>query len=96
MARPGRELAIAQGPQLAAQGLDADPDAERVPNPLRQVYQAPAHNAVERRGRAVLDYFDQRLALGAVQLGGLAWRLRVDQTLRAALVEAMYPIANRL
>ncbi len=69
MARTGRELAIAQGSQLAAQGLDTDPDAELVPNPLRQVYQAPAHNAVDRRGRAVLDYFDQRTA-GGLNLEG--------------------------
>lgn len=49
VARPGRELTVAQSPQLTAQGLDADPDAELLPDPLRQVHQTPTDNAMGRR-----------------------------------------------
>ena len=96
VARPGRELAVAQSPQLAAQGLNADPDAELLPDPLHQVQQTPTDNAMSRRDRAALDHLNQPLALALVQLGRPARTLRIDQTLRAALVEAKYPVANRL
>ena len=51
---------------------------------------------MDRRIRSGLDHLDQRSALRLVQLGSLAWRLRIDQTLRAARVEAKHPVANRL
>jgi hypothetical protein len=94
--RAGRELAIAQGPQLAAQGLDRDRDAEVFPDPLHQTQQAPAHDAMGRRIGAGLDHLNQRAAVIVVQFGGLARRLRVNQILRTARLEAQHPIADRL
>ena len=96
VAPAGRELAVAQGAQLAAQGLDRDLDAELIPDPRHQVHQAPARDTMDRRDRAALDHLNQRLALAGVQLGDLTWRLRVDQTARPAPVEAKHPVANRL
>ena len=53
MARAGRELAIVHGPQLPAQRLLGDRDAELLPEPLDQIDQPPAHHAVDGRDRAL-------------------------------------------
>ena len=87
VARPGRELAIAHGAQLPAERLLGDGDAELLEDPLRQIDQPPAHHAVNRRDRATLDHPGDRLALAIIELGGLAWRLAVQQTVRAPRVE---------
>src|SRR3546814_10534542 len=55
MTGPRRQLAIAEPAQLTAQGLRADRDRELVPDPLRQIEQPPAHHAMRRRDRSVLD-----------------------------------------
>jgi hypothetical protein len=55
VARAGRELAIAHGPQFAAQGLLGDRDAELLPEPLDQINQASAHHAVDGRDGALID-----------------------------------------
>src|SRR3954454_25087186 len=52
MARAGRELAVVHGPQLPAQRLLGDGEAELLPEPLDQIDQAPAHHAVDGRDRA--------------------------------------------
>ena len=96
MARPGGELAAAQPPQLAAQRLGADRDAELLPNPLRQVDQPPAHHAVDGRDRAALDHLRQRLPLGRPQLRRRAGRLAVDQPRGPLGVEAQHPVPHDL
>jgi hypothetical protein len=78
VAWPGRELAIAHGPQLPAQGLLGDGDAELLEDPLRQIDQPPAHHTVDRRDWAALDCPRNSLALGVIELGGLAGRLAVQ------------------
>ena len=67
MTRAGRELAIAHRPQLAAQGLLGDRDPELVEHPLHEIDQAPAHDPVYGRDRAVVHYALEFLALGLVQ-----------------------------
>jgi hypothetical protein len=46
----------AERAQLLTQALHRGLDGELVPDPLFQIYQAPAHHAVVRRLRAVLDH----------------------------------------
>ena len=79
MAWPSREFAIAHSPQLPAQSLLGDGDAELLKDPLRQIDQPPAHHAVYRRYRTALDHSGDRLALAIIEFGGLAWRLSVQQ-----------------
>ena len=79
MARTGRELAIAQSPQLAAQGLLGDGDPELLPDPCDQIDQAPAHHAVDRRNGPLLDNGLQGRPLGLVQDRSSARGLAVDQ-----------------
>ena len=55
MARAGRELAIVHGPQLPAQRLLGDGEAELLPEPLDQIDQAPAHHAVDGRDGALVN-----------------------------------------
>jgi len=88
VARSGREFAVAQGPQLPAERLLGDRDAEFLEYPLRQIDQPPAHHAVDRRDRTTFDHAGQRLALDIVELGRLSWRLAVQKTVRPARVEA--------
>src|SRR3954466_7174335 len=71
----GRELAIAQSPQLTRQRLLGDGKAELLPEPLDQVDQAPAHHAVDGRNGPLLDDGLQGRAMRVGELGGLAGRL---------------------
>ena len=63
MARPGRELAITHGAQLAAQRLLGDDDAEFFENPLAEIDDPPAHDPMNRRNRAALDDRGERREL---------------------------------
>ena len=63
-------LPICHGPQLAAQRLLGDGEAELLPEPLDQIDQAPAHHAVDRRHRPTLDDGHQGLALAEIYDGG--------------------------
>lgn len=91
-----RQLAEAHGPQIPAQRLFADRDAEFLEHPLRQVDQPPAYDAMDRRDRAGLDDRHQRTALFGVQQRRVAGRLAVDETGRTIRVEGQHPIAHRL
>ena len=55
MARPGRQLAVSHGAQLAAQRLGADRHRELVPDPLHKINQSPPHDAVRCGDGATLD-----------------------------------------
>src|SRR4029077_8371886 len=61
-----------------------------------EMMQPPAHHAVNSRNRATLDHADDRLTLEVIELGRLARRLAVQQTVRAARVKAQHPVADDL
>ena len=96
MAGTGRKLAIAHGSQLPAQCLLGDGDAELLEDPLRQIDQPPAHNTMDRRDRATFDHPRDGLALGIVELWGLARRFAVKQAVRASRIEPDHPIPDDL
>jgi len=64
--------------------------------PLRQILATPAHDTVNRRDRAASDDLGKSPALDVVELGRLARRLPVDQTIGAVPVETQNPVANNL
>ena len=55
MAGTSRELAISHGAQFPAQCLLGDDDAEFLENPLAEIDDPPAHDAMNRRDRAALE-----------------------------------------
>ena len=91
-----REFAVAHGAQLPAERLLGDSDAELLKDPLRQIDQPPAHNAVDRRERTILNDLRDNLALGVIELGGLTRRLAVQETNWPARVEPQYPVPDDL
>src|SRR5215203_6284388 len=92
VAGAGRELAITERAQFAAQGRLAERDLDLLPDPQGQILQAPAHHAVDRRCRATLDDVHQGLALAVIQLARVPWSLAVDQASRATGVEPHHPV----
>ena len=96
VARSGREFAVAHGAQLPAQRLFGDRDAEFLEDPLYQIDQPPAHHAVHRRDRATLDHTGDGLALHGIELGWVTRRLAIQETVRAARVEAQRPVTDDL
>jgi len=96
MTRSGGQLAVAHRTQFPAQCLLGDADPEFLPDPLAQVDQPPAHNAINRRGRAAFDRRPQRRAVCLVQLRRLAGRLAGDQPVRTMGVELDHPSSNDL
>jgi hypothetical protein len=96
MARAGRELAIVHGPQLAAQRLLGDRDAELLPEPLDEIDQAPAHHAVDGRNGTLFDNRRQGLSvlIGEPRRG--ARRSAGEEAFRSPGVEAQHPIAHDL
>src|ERR1700687_6325837 len=76
--------------------LLGDGDAELLEDPLRQIDQPPAHHAVDCRDRAALDHPRDGLALGIVELRGLARRFTVKQAVRASPIEPEPPIPDDL
>jgi len=96
MARTGRKLAVAHGSQLPAQCLLGDGDTELLEDPLRQIDQPPAHHAMDRRDRATFDHPRHGLALGIVELRGLARRFAVKKAVRPSRIEPDHPIPDNL
>lgn len=95
MARPGGELAEAERPQLPAQRLLADRQAECVEHPLRQIDEAPAHHPVRRRDRTGLDGPRQRSPLLVAEERQLARCLAIDEPGGASRVEGKDSISHR-
>ena len=91
-----RRAAIAQGAQLTAQRLLGDRDPERLPEPLNQVHQPPAHHPMHRRNGARFDHVDQSLTMRLAQNGGLAQGLAVDQPRGPTRIELDHPVAHDL
>jgi len=69
MARPRRELDIAELLQFPAHGRFIKRDRKLRMEPLCQVRQSPAHNPMDRRDRTAFNDRYKRLALGIIELG---------------------------
>ena len=80
MAWARRQLAVSDGPQLAAERLLRDADLVFLPDPLAEIDDPPADHAVHRRDRAVLDHRRKRCALFVIEPRRLAGSLAVDQS----------------
>jgi hypothetical protein len=96
VAWPRRQLAVAHGAKLAAQRLRADRHRELVLDPLNEIDQPPAHNAVRRRDGAALDSRRQRCPLAGVEPRATPGRFAVDQSIGSVAVEPQHPVPNRL
>ena len=96
MARAGRELAIAERPQLTAQRRLAHFDPELVPDPLHQVLQPPTHHAMNGWNGALLHQGQQGLAVAGLELAGIAWCRAIDQGFGSMGVEPHHPVPHRL
>jgi hypothetical protein len=92
----GGDLAQAERPHLAAEGLLGDREAVFLEQPLGQIDQALADHAMDRGRGACLHHAQELLTLLVVELRRLAWRLAVDQPGRACGVEAQNPITQGL
>ena len=96
MAWPGRELAIAHGAELPAQGLLGDGDAELLEDPLRQIDQPPAHHAMDCGDRSALNHPRNGSAMGIIELGGLPRRFTIQKPIRAVRIEPDHPVPDDL
>jgi hypothetical protein len=96
MVGTGRELTISHGAQFPAQCLLGDDDAEFLEDPLTEVDDPPAHDAMHGRDRAAREYRRERGAVRAVQTRRLSGRLAINQPFRPMGVELQHPIANDL
>ena len=79
------------GAQLPAERLLGDGDPKLLENPLGRIDQPPAHHAMDRSDRAIVDHAGDGLALGVIELGRLVRRLAVQQPVTAARVEPQHP-----
>ena len=84
MTGTSRELAIAHRPQFPAQREARHRQAELIPDPLRQIDEPPADNAMGGGDRASLNLLGQAGALLVVQDRSLARCFARRQSLRAA------------
>ena len=96
MARAGRELAVVHGPQLPAQRLLGDGEAELLPEPLDQIDQAPAYHAVDGRDRARIDPGHQGRAMRIGEPRRGPWCPAGPEALKTPSVEAQHPIPHDL
>jgi len=96
MAWTRRELAKAHRAQFPAERLHRDRDAEFLENPLAEIDEPPAHDAVNRRDWTLLDHLGERHPVGVFELRRLAWRLLIDETAGAMGVELHDPVTHNL
>lgn len=94
--KAGRQLAESHRLQFAPHCRLVQRDAEFLEDPLHQILQPPAHDAVDRRDRPVIHLFGQCLTLSGIQLRRLPRNLAVNQSVRALRVEAQNPVLNDL
>nr|WP_240339125.1 hypothetical protein [Novosphingobium sp. BW1] len=93
---PSGQLRIAQFRQFAADARLVERHRELFVEPMRQVDQPPAHEAMDRRARPALDRLDQCASLRIIEDRCLAWGLTVQQPVRTAVIETDYPVADDL
>jgi hypothetical protein len=60
MAWPGGKFAVTHGVQLSAHRLGSDVDAKLLKDPLAQIDEPPAHDAVDGRHWSTLDHPRER------------------------------------
>jgi hypothetical protein len=96
MARPGRQLAEPHTPQLPAERLLGDRDAELLEDPLGQIDQPPTHDAVDGRDRAIVDNLPQGLPLALVEEARRPRCLAGQETPGTLGVEPDHPVAHDL
>src|SRR5690606_37633140 len=96
MTRSGRELAIAHGAQFMPQSLLADRHLELVPQPLDEIYDPPAHHAMNCGNGASFDGVRQRAPVGVVEDRVGARGLSRSQTIGTVCIEAQYPVPHDL
>jgi len=84
---PGREFAIAHRPQLPAQSLLGDGDAELLEDPLCQIDQPPSYHSMDSRNGTTINHLSDCPALTIIEFGGLTWRLTIPQTIGALRIE---------
>ncbi len=96
MPGPGRQLAVAHGAQVTAQGLLAHRHAIVVEQPLDQVNDPPAHHPMRGRDRALLDDRSQRPLMLGTKYRARTRCLAIQQAIRALGIEPQNPIPNRL
>jgi hypothetical protein len=63
---------------------------------LRQIDQPQAHHAMDSGDWAALDHPRNGLAMGIIELRGLARRFAVQQAVRPPGIEPQHPISNDL
>ena len=95
VARPRRELDIAELLQFPTHGRFIKRDRKFLMEPLYQVDQSPAHNPMDCRDRTALDVSHKRLTLGIIELGPLAGRLAINQRIRATGIEPHNPFGGK-
>src|SRR3546814_20534987 len=96
VAGPRRELNIAQLLQLAPHSGLVERHRKFLMEPLDQVDQPPANDAMDRRDRAALNRFNERPALVVIEPRPGAGSFAVKQPIRAAIIEANHPVAHDL
>src|SRR3954451_2266710 len=96
MARTGRELAVVHGPQLPAQDLLGDGEAELLPEPRDQIDQSPAHHAVDGRKGTLIDNGLQSLSVLILEPRRGPWRSASQEALGSPGVETQPPIPHDL
>ena len=63
---------------------------------MRQVLSAPTHDTVDRQNRPALNDPSERLSMPVIELGRLACRLAVNQTIRPLGIETENPVTDHL
>ncbi len=96
MARSRRELAKAHMPQLAAERRLGDRNPELFEEPLRQIDQPPADDAMQGGNRPIFHDLPQGLALALAEDAGSARRFAGQETIRTFGVETDNPVAHDL
>lgn len=67
VARPGRQFDVAQLLQLAPHGRLIERDCKLIMQPLHQIYQPPANDAMDCRDRTTFYHLDKRLPLRIIE-----------------------------
>jgi hypothetical protein len=70
MAWPGGKFAVIHGVQLPAHRLGGDVNAELLKDPLAQIDEPPAHDAMDGRDWPILDHPRERRPVFVLSLDG--------------------------
>jgi hypothetical protein len=96
VARACRQLAILHRAQLAAERLLGNADPKRVPQPLAEIDNAPADDAMDGRDGPAIDRCRERSPMRVVEPGRLARSLAVEQAGGPFRIEPQHPVSDDL